>query len=42
VETLAQLDEALAAQPDIVMLDNFSLENLKAAVSRNRQAGRPV
>lgn len=33
VESLAQLQEALAAQPDRIMLDNFSLEDLKAAVA---------
>lgn len=38
VETLDMLDEALAAGADIVMLDNFALEELPAAVERN--AGR--
>jgi nicotinate-nucleotide pyrophosphorylase (carboxylating) len=33
VETLAQLQEALAAQPDRIMLDNFSLGDLKTAVA---------
>ena len=33
VESLAQLQEALAAQPDRIMLDNFSLEDLKTAVA---------
>jgi nicotinate-nucleotide pyrophosphorylase (carboxylating) len=42
VETLEQLDEALQARPDIVMLDNFCLEDLRTAVSRNRAAGSPV
>lgn len=32
VETLAQLQQALEAQPDRIMLDNFSLADLKAAV----------
>jgi nicotinate-nucleotide pyrophosphorylase (carboxylating) len=32
VETLAQLQEALAAKPDRIMLDNFSLDELRAAV----------
>ncbi len=32
VDTLAQLHEALAERPDIVMLDNFSLEDLHEAV----------
>ena len=42
VETLEQLDEALIARPDIVLLDNFTLGDLRAAVDRNRQAGCPV
>ncbi|WP_031429990.1 carboxylating nicotinate-nucleotide diphosphorylase [Methylomicrobium agile] len=32
VETLEQLREALAAAPDRIMLDNFSLDDLRAAV----------
>lgn len=32
VETLAQLQEALAAKADRIMLDNFNLENLRQAV----------
>lgn len=32
VQTLAELDEALAAAADIVMLDNFRLEQIRAAV----------
>jgi nicotinate-nucleotide pyrophosphorylase (carboxylating) len=42
VETLEQLDEALLARPQIVMLDNFTLADLRAAVARNRSAGSPV
>ena len=42
VETLAQLEEALVARPEIVMLDNFTLPQLQAAVTRNREAGSPV
>lgn len=38
VESLAQLEEALAANADIVMLDNFSLEQIRSAVDLN--AGR--
>jgi nicotinate-nucleotide pyrophosphorylase (carboxylating) len=34
VDTLEQLDEALAAAPDIILLDNFSLEELRTAVKR--------
>ena len=32
VDTLEQLQEALAERPDIIMLDNFSLDNLAEAV----------
>jgi nicotinate-nucleotide pyrophosphorylase (carboxylating) len=32
VDSLAQLEEALAFAPDVVMLDNFSLEDLRSAV----------
>lgn len=35
VETMAEFDEALAAQADIIMLDNFSLEHLTQAVKVN-------
>jgi nicotinate-nucleotide pyrophosphorylase (carboxylating) len=34
VETMAQVDEALAAKADIVMLDNMSVEKLRAAVQK--------
>ena len=40
VDDLAQFDEALAAAPDIVMLDNFSLADLAEAV--RRAGGRVV
>lgn len=36
VESLAQLDEALSAGSDIVMLDNFTPEDLRTAVARNQ------
>jgi len=36
VESLAELEEALAAAPDIVMLDDFSLPDMRAAVERVR------
>ncbi len=42
VESLAELGEALGAGPDIVMLDDFTLADLRAAVALNRQRGRPV
>ena len=34
VDTLAQLEDALAARPDIVLLDNMSNDELRAAVAR--------
>ena len=34
VDGLHQLDEALAERPDVVMLDNFSLADLRTAVAR--------
>jgi nicotinate-nucleotide pyrophosphorylase (carboxylating) len=34
IDRLDQLDEALAAGPDVIMLDNFSLADLRAAVAR--------
>jgi nicotinate-nucleotide pyrophosphorylase (carboxylating) len=40
VDGLDQLDEALAAGPDVIMLDNFSLGDLRAAVARAK--GRAV
>jgi nicotinate-nucleotide pyrophosphorylase (carboxylating) len=42
VESLQELQEALGAAPDIVLLDDFTLEDLAAAVSLNRSRGRPV
>lgn len=38
VETLDQLDQALAAEAEVIMLDNFSLADTRTAVERN--AGR--
>jgi nicotinate-nucleotide pyrophosphorylase (carboxylating) len=38
VETLAELDEAIAAGVELVLLDEFSLDELRAAVARS--AGR--
>jgi nicotinate-nucleotide pyrophosphorylase (carboxylating) len=40
VDSLDQLDEALAEAPDVVMLDNFTLSDLREAVGRT--AGRVV
>jgi nicotinate-nucleotide pyrophosphorylase (carboxylating) len=42
VESLGELEEALAAGPDIVMLDEFTHADLRAAVALNRARGRPV
>jgi len=36
VENLAQIDEAIAAGADIVLLDNFTVDQLHAAVARTR------
>jgi nicotinate-nucleotide pyrophosphorylase (carboxylating) len=40
VDSLDQLDEALAARADIILLDNFSIEQTRAAVLRT--AGRAL
>ena len=40
IDSLAQLDEALAHRPDAVLLDNFSIADLAAAVARAH--GGPV
>src|SRR5215471_10201857 len=39
VETLGELQEALNARPDIVMLDDFTLEDMRAAVALNLAQG---
>jgi len=39
VETLGELQEALSARADIVMLDEFALEDMRAAVALNRAQG---
>jgi nicotinate-nucleotide pyrophosphorylase (carboxylating) len=39
VESLDELEEALAASPDIIMLDDFTLDDMRAAVARVRGAG---
>jgi nicotinate-nucleotide pyrophosphorylase (carboxylating) len=39
VETLTELQEALDARPDIIMLDEFSLEDMRSAVALNRAHG---
>ena len=40
VDTLEQLDDALPAGPDIVLLDNMSLDQLRAAVAARRRGSR--
>lgn len=42
IETPDQLDEALAAGADIIMLDNFSLTDMRRAVAANRAHRRPA
>jgi nicotinate-nucleotide pyrophosphorylase (carboxylating) len=42
VETLAEFDLALAAGVDVIMLDELSLVDMREAVRRNREAGRPT
>jgi nicotinate-nucleotide pyrophosphorylase (carboxylating) len=42
VESLNELAEALNARPDLIMLDDFSLEDLRAAVALNRARGAPA
>ena len=39
VETLSQLEEAIAQHPDVIMLDNFDDAMLAQAVRRNAEAG---
>ncbi len=43
VASFAELDQALAAKADIIMLDNFSVEDVRAAVAHvSELAARPV
>jgi nicotinate-nucleotide pyrophosphorylase (carboxylating) len=42
VESLAEFQEALAARPDIIMLDEFSAADMSEAVAINRANGRLV
>jgi nicotinate-nucleotide pyrophosphorylase (carboxylating) len=39
-ETLAQVDEALAARADVVLLDNMRTDDIRAAVARSRGRAR--
>jgi nicotinate-nucleotide pyrophosphorylase (carboxylating) len=41
-ESLEEFERALAAGPDIIMLDDFSDADMRAAVARNREHPRPV
>jgi nicotinate-nucleotide pyrophosphorylase (carboxylating) len=42
VETLSEFEEALRARPDIIMLDEFTLADMRQAVQINKSNGRPV
>ncbi len=42
VDTLSQLETALKQHPDVILLDNMSLDNLRAAVDMRRSAGASV
>ena len=42
VESLGELEQAFAAEADLALLDEFSLEELRAAVARNRARTRPL
>jgi nicotinate-nucleotide pyrophosphorylase (carboxylating) len=42
VESLEEFEQALHGKPDIVMLDDFTHEDMRTAVARNRERGRPV
>ncbi|HVW69703.1 MAG TPA: carboxylating nicotinate-nucleotide diphosphorylase [Steroidobacteraceae bacterium] len=42
VESLSELEEALAAHPDIIMLDEFNHADMRKAVELNRAHEKPV
>ena len=42
VESLAEFKHALDAGADIVMLDNFTISDIEAAVAQNKAAGSPL
>jgi len=42
VETMEEFEEALRAGPDMIMLDEFSLSDTRAAVALNNSKGHPV
>jgi nicotinate-nucleotide pyrophosphorylase (carboxylating) len=39
VETMKELEEALVAKPDIIMLDNFAPDEMREAVALNKERG---
>jgi len=42
VDNLSQFDDVLTVRPDIVLLDNMSLDDLRAAVARRNAQAPPV
>jgi nicotinate-nucleotide pyrophosphorylase (carboxylating) len=42
VDSLEQLDRAIAARPDVVLLDNLSIEQMREAVARRNVAAAGV
>jgi nicotinate-nucleotide pyrophosphorylase (carboxylating) len=42
VESLVEFEQALAAEPDIIMLDEFNQADMRTAVAINRESARPV
>jgi nicotinate-nucleotide pyrophosphorylase (carboxylating) len=40
VENMRELEEAILAKPDIIMLDNFSLAEMRKAVAFNQEHGK--
>jgi nicotinate-nucleotide pyrophosphorylase (carboxylating) len=42
VESLEEFEQALHGKPDIVMLDDFTHDDMRTAVASNRERGRPV
>ena len=42
VETMEQLDDALAARPDIILLDNMTLDDLRRSVSRRDEIATEI
>jgi nicotinate-nucleotide pyrophosphorylase (carboxylating) len=42
VESLEELEQAFAARPDVIMLDDFTHADMRKAVAINRERGSPV